>query len=579
MAIKILSETVTSQIAAGEVVERPASVVKELVENALDASAASIDVQVEIAGKKLIAVSDDGVGIPFNEVKLAVARHATSKLQSAEDLGHIRTLGFRGEALASVASVSILTIQSKTADSKVGGSITVKGGQVGKVHEIGMSQGTHVQVQELFYNTPARLKFLKQDLTEKNQIIALVSRYAIEYGNVRFTLKLESKSVFQTFGKNDRREILTQLYGVEIGRQLLEVDLDDGDIQVKGYVSPIALTRSNRKEMVFFVNGRLIQDTALNTAFLQAYHSLLMVGRYPMGFLSIHLQPEDIDVNVHPSKAEIRFKDSNRIFSCVQRAIKRVLLNGGVELPSLHIGWTHFENRTNYQSEPASFSTFKSPPAPDASEKTSSEPLKPILQQTPLANMPLLRTIGQIGLAYIVAEGPDGLYLIDQHAAHERVLYEKITSQTITKSTSQALLEPRVIHLQARTASILTEQLAVLRSMGFEIEEFGENTFRVLSIPNILAGQDEEQLIRSALEQAEEDETPFQDQLNLKLIARICKRAAIKSGKVLSMEEARNLVQDLEKCHSPRTCPHGRPTMIHLSVDLLERQFGRRGAR
>jgi DNA mismatch repair protein MutL len=577
MPIRILPETVTSQIAAGEVVERPASVVKELLENALDAGAANIEIRIEKAGRDLIEVADDGSGIPFGELNLAVARHATSKLESAQDLSHIHTLGFRGEALASIASVSILTIQSQTTDSRTGGQVIVKGGKVNGAQEVGGGSGTRVKVEQLFYNTPARLKFLKHDLTEKNQITTLVFRYALEYPKVRFSLNSDSKVIFHTFGNNDRREILSQIFGVEVGRQLLEVDLKDESMSIAGYISPITVTRSNRREMVFFVNGRLVQDATLSTAFLQAYRSLLMVGRYPLGFLSVHLDPEDVDVNVHPSKAEIRFRESDRIFGCVQRAIKRALMSNNMAPAVFQTGWASFNQGWDRANEQNPLPKFVSSPA--LIHPTGESVRSPDAQPIPLSHMPLLRTIGQIGMAYIVAEGPDGLYLIDQHAAHERVLYEKFTARVPQQVSAQALLEPRVIHLSSNLASLLKEQLSVLLGLGFDIEEFGENSFRIKSIPQFLSGQDVGQLIHSALEQAEEDETPFQNQMDLRLIARICKRAAIKSGIALSLEEARALIQDLEKCNSPRTCPHGRPTMIHLPVDLLERQFGRRGAR
>ncbi len=579
MAIKILSETVTSQIAAGEVVERPASVVKELLENALDAKSRSIEIQVNQAGKELIEVSDDGIGIPGDELMLAVARHATSKLESAEDLERIKTLGFRGEALASIASVSNLTIESQSEAAKVGKRLMVKGGKVGQLDEIGMSHGTRVKVQALFSNIPARLKFLKHDLTEKNQIISLVNRYAVEYSDVRFSLKMDSRSIFQTYGRNDKREVLTQQYGLEIGRQLVETEFEDGDIRIVGFVSPISLTRSNRKELIFFVNGRLVQDVTLGTAFVQAYHSLLMVGRYPMGFLSIRLRPEDVDVNVHPSKSEVRFRETDRVFGSVQRAVKRALLDGGVKVPALTVGWipVSLQAQSSFPVQARSAERNFHSPGPQQSPVEFGQGFTPI--QPPIARLPLLRTIGQVGLAYIVAEGPDGLYLIDQHAAHERVLFEKFHSQVQARISSQSLLVPRLIHLPVKAAAVLIDQLLTLKSLGFEIEEFGENTFRILAVPGFLADQGEETLIQAALEQAEEDETPFQNAWDLKLIARICKRVAIKSGKILTLEEARKLIEQLEACSQPRTCPHGRPAMIHLSVDLLERQFGRRGAR
>ena len=291
MPIQILPDDVASQIAAGEVVERPASVVKELLENALDAHARRIVVRVESAGRRLIEVADDGCGIPADEVALALARHATSKLRNADDLFHIHTLGFRGEALASIGSVARLTLVSRTEDAEAGARLMVEGGQMGALERIGAPIGTVVRVEDLFYNVPARLKFLKQDATERQQIDALLSRYALAYADVALQLFQDGRPALQTSGNGDRREVLAQLFGVETARQMLEVTLEDEGLRVTGYISPVALTRSNRREITFFVNGRWVQDIALTQALLQAYHTLLMVGRYPLAALFVELEP------------------------------------------------------------------------------------------------------------------------------------------------------------------------------------------------------------------------------------------------------------------------------------------------
>ncbi|HPO58912.1 MAG TPA: DNA mismatch repair endonuclease MutL, partial [Anaerolineaceae bacterium] len=324
--IRILPDDVVSQIAAGEVVERPASVIKELVENALDAGATDISIEVEGAGKRLIAVADNGQGIAPDELELAITRHATSKLSSAQDLFSIHTLGFRGEALASMASVSRLTITSRRPEELTGAYVRVEGGQVREIERYGGPAGTEVRVEDLFYNVPARLKFLKKDTTERQQMIALVTRYAMAYPETRFKLIMEGTRALQTSGRGDRREVLAQLYGVDVAKQMLEVQLVDGERRVQGFISPVALTRSNRKEITLFVNGRWVQDAALVTAVLRAYHTLIMVGRYPLVVLFVDLPPQEVDVNVHPAKAEVRFRDPDQVFSMVQRAVKRALL-------------------------------------------------------------------------------------------------------------------------------------------------------------------------------------------------------------------------------------------------------------
>jgi DNA mismatch repair protein MutL len=594
MPIRLLAPEVSSQIAAGEVVERPASVVKELVENALDAGAAAITVSISDAGRRVIEIADDGRGIASGELALALARHATSKLASADDLFHIETLGFRGEALASIASVSRLTITSKVPDSQAGARLHVEGGRSGKAEAIGAPVGTVVRVEDLFYNVPARLKFLKTAITERRAIDAMLTRYALAYPNVRFKFDEDGRVNLQTSGDGDRRAILAALYGVDAGKQLLEVHAEDEGLDLTGYISPVALTRSNRKDITIFVNGRWVQDTPLSTAFLQAYHTLLMVGRYPLGAIFLKMAPEDVDVNVHPAKAEVRFKDQDRIFSFVQRAVRRGLLAytpvpavtpamsvqgwGGPGQPARQAGleWSiaHDSRLTAENGQPAAPSENVSDLAQTFETSTAPQQLSAV------DSVPLLRLIGQIGATYLVAEGPDGLYLVDQHAAHERILFEKLMAQHDQKRIpSQALLTPATVTLPHASTALLISQLPALKHFGFEVDEFGPDTFQVRAMPALFAGSDPATALRAVVEDFEEDEVPLQNEVEKKLAARVCKRMAVKAGQTLSPEEQRALLTDLENCESPRTCPHGRPTMIHLSVETLERQFGRKGAR
>lgn len=566
--IHVLSDEVASQIAAGEVVERPASVVKELVENAIDARASSIQVVVLEAGRQLIEVADDGEGIPPHELSTAVSRHATSKLSSAEDLFRISTLGFRGEALASIASVSQLTITTRQKGSTQAACLHVEAGRAAPVEAAGAAPGTVVRVEDLFYNVPARLQFLKSDVTERRAIDALMTRYALAYPLVRFNLRKDANLALQTAGDGDRRAILAALYGVEIARQLLEVQAQDEGISLQGFISPTSVTRSNRRDITVFVNGRWVQDTPLSTAIIQAYHTLLMVGRYPLGSIFLDMDPAEVDVNVHPAKAEVRFRNPDRVFAFVQRSIRRGLLSYA-PVPAL---------------EPRIWSAAPAEIDPAwAMAGTQSVPAESLGRAASLPtaeHIPLLRLIGQIGAAYLVAEGPDGLYLVDQHAAHERVLFEKLMHAHAEKRlAAQTLLVPTAITLQAEAAVLLASQLSTLRHLGFEIEEFGPNTFQIRAVPSLFGGADPGAAVRAVVEDFEEDETPLQAELEKRVAARVCKRMAVKAGQTLSAEEQSGLLADLEACESPRTCPHGRPTMIHLSVEMLERQFGRRGAR
>ena len=590
MPIRLLSSEVASQIAAGEVIERPASVVKELLENSLDAGAHTITITVEEAGRKLIEIADDGSGIPSDELDLAVSRHATSKLVRSDDLFSISTLGFRGEALASIGSVSRMTITSHVKEEQEGARLKVDGGKSGKPTKVGTTVGTTIRVEDLFYNVPARLKFLKSDVTERRAIDALVTRYALAYPDKRFKLAEGKNVTLQTSGDGDRRAILAALYGVDVAKQMLEIMAEEEGYRLTGFISPISLTRSNRKEITFFVNGRWVHEISLSTALLQAYHTLLMVGRYPMTALFLEINPEEMDVNVHPAKAEVRFRNQEKIFSFVQRSARKALLAYSPipnVAPSLW-GTTRTvpsESRSTVgldwaigHDEPVS--SLQRVESSEQSAVSSQASVESSEQLSTFERIPLLRLIGQIGATYLVAEGPDGLYLVDQHAAHERVLFEKLMAQhDMKKIPSQSLLTPAVITIPPQSANLLISQLPALQHFGFDVEEFGPNTFQVRAMPALFMGSDPSVALRALVEDFEEDEAPLQNEIEKKLAARVCKRMAVKGGQALSNEEQRTLLIDLEACDSPRTCPHGRPTMIHLSVDMLERQFGRRGAR
>lgn len=620
MPIRLLAEEVASQIAAGEVVERPASVVKELIENAIDAEARSVTVTIEGGGRNLIRVADDGNGIPAAEVDLAFARHATSKLQSADDLFHIGTLGFRGEALASIASVSRVAVITRGLAETLGVQLRLEGGAIAHRATIGAPQGTVISVENLFFNVPARLKFLKSETAERSHIAALVSRYAIAYPRVRFKLVVENRTAFQSSGNGEVREVLVAVYGVDIAKQLIEINSDfaalppappaddDADdlalrekrtteyasrntYHVAGFISPPALNRSNRKDITLFVNGRWVQDIRLSTAVLQAYHTMLMVGRYPLAVVMLTLPPEEVDVNVHPTKAEVRFRNYDGAFSAVERTVRKALTERA-PVPHLEARRWVIEPEVAAPSRWSPDWGLAKGETPNAQPPTANSPREasnpqllitnydlPASQpELPATDVPLLRVIGQVGAAYIVAEGPDGLYLIDQHAAHERVLYEAFSLQrAAAQIVSQALLEPVAVEVPAAAAALLQSQVETLSAIGFTIEPFGGNTFLVRSLPTVLGGLDPSSAVRVVVEDFEEDETVLAAEVEAKLIARVCKRAAVKAGQVLSLVEQAELVRRLEHCLSPRTCPHGRPTMIHLSVDVLEKQFGRKG--
>ena len=632
MTIQVLADEVASQIAAGEVIERPASVVKELIENAIDAGASNIVIHIEEAGKKLIEIIDDGCGIPADELETAVKRHATSKLRTADDLFHIRTLGFRGEALAAAGSVSRMTITTRTAESETGSRIVVDGGFITSNKTVGAPCGTTIMIEDLFYNVPARLKFLKSDATERNQIETLISRYVLAYPEIRWQLINDTKTTLQTTGNGNYREILTAIYGLEIAKQFIEVELEEDGLSIFGFISPVGLTRSNRKEMNYFVNGRWVQEQALNSSVQRAYQTLIMVGRFPLVALFITVDPEDVDVNVHPAKAEVRFKNPDRVIGGVHRAVRRGLITQS-PVPELNtpVSWPSYRQTPppfdpNGQSVPTEQPLWRSAflsaedtvpqgPAPAEEDTQPAVPVyQPFIPETLMTNQtpaqpypvpdapygedgsfrnpvperqpektvqpffPILRWIGQVGSTYIIAEGPDGLYLIDQHAAHERILYEKMLDAEANGTViSQTLLEPAVVQLPPWQASRLEENLDVLTRLGFQIEEFGPSAFRVTAMPTIFEKGSPAAAIAAVVEDIENDEVPMAGLTSERVASYVCKRMAVKGGQTLTTEEQRALLRDLEQCRSPRTCPHGRPTMIHLSIDMLEKQFGRKG--
>jgi DNA mismatch repair protein MutL len=375
---------------------------------------------------------------------------------------------------------------------------------------------------------------------------------------------------------------------------MLEILSEEEGYRLTGFISPISLTRSNRREITFFINGRWVHEVSLSTALLQAYHTLLMVGRYPMTALFLEMRPEEVDVNVHPAKAEVRFRSPDRVFSFVQRSARKALL---AYSPVPNVAPSLWGTTRTVPDEPARRTGLdwmighdepvvnRDQGMGDRGQISIEHADMPSVPSQPVTSnfqpaIPLLRLIGQIGATYLVAEGPDGLYLVDQHAAHERVLFEKLMAQHEMKNIpAQALLTPEVVTLPPQSAHLLLTQLPVLKHFGFDVEEFGPNTFQIRAMPVLFMGSDPASALRALVEDFEEDESPLQNEVEAKLAARVCKRMAVKAGQVLTNDEQRALLIDLEACSSPRTCPHGRPTMIHLSVDMLERQFGRRGAR
>jgi DNA mismatch repair protein MutL len=583
MTIRVLPDQLASQIAAGEVVERPFSVVKELVENAIDAGATAITVDVRGGGRELIQVADNGDGLPAAEIETAFLRHATSKLSSADDLWAIRTLGFRGEALAAIAAVSRVTIVSRTRDAATGVRLALDGGEVIARETLGAPAGTVVAVEDLFYNVPARLKFLKSATTEKRLIDEFITRYALAYPAIRFRLGHDGRVTFQTGGSGQTADVLLAAYGPETTRQLIEIETGDGErtFLVRGYVSDPAVSWSGRNHIHLFVNGRAIRDTRLTFAIVQAYHTLLPAGRYPLALLFLQLPPEEVDVNVHPTKIEVRFRDEGAAFGAVQRAVRQALLTttparglGGWPMTeSGAMGWAGLRAPAEHHDLPST--QLDIPWQLRGPEPENGAATRPIANPDAV-RLPIMRVIGQVGAAYIIAEGPEGLYLIDQHAAHERILYEQFLEQRRGQGVaSQGLVAAATVYLLPSQSRLVEDNLPLLKSLGFEIESFGPNAFRVRAVPAILTRADPAVALAAVVTDLENETTPLQAETEALVIKRVCKTAAVKAGQTLSPAEMEAMIQQLEACAIPHTCPHGRPTLIHLSAAQLARQFGR----
>ena len=657
MPIQILAPDVAAKIAAGEVVERPANVAKELLENSLDAGATEIRVEVREGGLRLLRVTDNGHGIVAAQVPLAFLCHATSKLSSADDLERIVTFGFRGEALYSIAAVSQMTLTTRHHSEEFGSQVRVEGSQLTTQTRAGTPVGTIVTMEHLFYNMPARQKFLRRAATEAGQINTIVQRYAQAYPDRRFSFVSDGRPVFQSTGTGDLFDVLVKLYGLENARQMVPVGMPNrgngkqaepssveqsqremmnatdsqtdvydevafmGEepaartpaIQVHGYASLPTLTRPNRSHIDVFVNRRAVADRGIVQAVVQAYHTLLPVGRYPLAVILIEIDPGGVDVNVHPQKTEVRFVDERAVFSAVQKAVRRAVVDyapvPGMNLPegttdtrsfaplphNGHHAWN--AQRENGAQNGQQLLDFAAQRAATGDENRAAEtqqadasaapaatalptqPARQIVVEKRNPQLPPLRVVGQVGAMYIIAEGPEGVYLIDQHAAHERIMYEKFMAQRYGTDhgevARQHLLEPLTLHLGNETTGLVAQHLNELNAVGFEIEPFGGATFLVRAVPSVLSGQDPLRNLEEIVHALADRRNLVGETLEARLVKMVCKRASIKAGQLLSDIEMQELVRQLEECESPRTCPHGRPTMIQLSAGELEKAFGR----
>ncbi len=575
MPIRVLPPRQAARIAAGEVVERPASVVKELVDNAIDAGAGSVTVEIRGGGLELIRVVDDGSGIPPEEAPLAFQRFATSKLPADGSLDNIDTLGFRGEALPSIASVSGVTLVTRTADQSAGTQVELEGGEIVRVSPQGSPSGTSVAVRGLFRNVPARLKFLRSESAEAGRVQTLVQQFALAFPEVRFRLEVDGRAAFTAPGSGGLRDACAAVYGVKIAQSLLDAaspeDAGPDVPAIRGLISPPDVSRSTRGQISLLVNRRWIQSRALTYALEEAYQGFLMERRHPLAVLHITVPPQDIDVNVHPAKLEVRFRKEREVFSVLQRAVRGALVAQS-PVPTVSVGLA--------PSRPVGgFTTGATAPPQQVQVQQALTMLAPegwsSEQTTPRQVVPALRVIGQVQSLYIVAEGPGGVYLVDQHAAHERVLYEKVQQELSQQATQvQGLLEPVVIELSATQEEILEGGFDIWSRYGFELERFGQRTYLLRAVPATLRDADPEEAFLAILEDVSGgvNATEWEEEMAKSLSC----HAAVRAGKTLRQEEMESLLAQLVACERPNTCPHGRPTMLHLSSAHLQREFGRR---
>lgn len=633
--IQILDEKTANQIAAGEVVERPASIAKELVENSLDAGATTISVEIEAGGTRLCRVTDNGCGMSPEDAILALERHATSKISTASDLFRITSMGFRGEALPSIASVSRMELITREPGSLSGTRLVVEGGRLVENTPAGCPEGTRITVRDLFYNTPARLKYLKAPSTEAAQVADTVTRLALAHPDVAFRLISGGQVILSTPGSGKGIDALASALGTEVARQVLTLDYQDQSVSIQGFIGRPSVSRSGRSHQFIFVNRRPVRSLPLRYALEEAYQNLLPVQRYPVAVLFLEIDPAHVDVNVHPTKLELRFEREREIRSAVYRAVRRALQEANLipqlqfpglptagegTTPGLPGGFNHSRASVSTMAadgrgdglggtptpgvwapppgyttqQMAAFWRESGPrfgeglpqlhqPSGAIAPASHSGPVPGSTDESSIAlrgeHLRALRPLGQVHRSYIIADSPEGLYIIDQHAAHERIYYERLLhGANSDKPPVQPLLFPVTLDLTPAQMAVWGEHRELLESTGFMVEPFGGKTLLVHGIPLALGATMAAQVVMDLIDRLFEmrgtGTDPMARRSELLAALAACK-AAVKARESLSTEEMSALIEQLAACRSPATCPHGRPTMIIVSVSDLEKQFKR----
>ena len=688
--IVLLDELTINKIAAGEVIERPASVVKEMVENSIDAGATNITVEIKNGGISYIRVTDNGKGIASDDLEIAFERHATSKIRSAADLDFVKSMGFRGEALASIAAISNVELISKTEEQEIGYKVVVEGGEVLTKEVAGCGTGTTITVKNLFFNTPVRYKFLRKDYTESGYIEDVMIRVALVHPEISIKLINTGKTIIQTNGNGDLKTVIYSIYGKDIAEKILNVDYKYDDIKITGVIGKPEIARSNRSNQIFFINKRYVKDKILQTATEQAFKGLIPIGKFAFLSLNIEMNPSQVDVNVHPAKLEVRFENEDKIFKAVYHAIKDTLLKGSFEANTIYQKGeitniatsiqneekdlvtpalkeetlqnieipkalqkppenmtieekeeqdSNFmrkllETRQNKKemhnidefSEEKKISTINEEPKvtneetkiiptineenykesneqdqtpavnePDDEEEYNYEemyvktfgtrPYKPVQQNNvtifeniPEYQKPEYKIIGIVFNTYIIIEIKDEMYIIDQHAAHERIMYEKIKKNYYSNETkeSQLMLLPDIITLTHKEMEVAKENMQMFEKAGFMVEEFGENTIKLSGVPEMCLDLETKEMFLETLDEIMTLGRTAKQEIEEKFIATVACKAAVKANMVLDEKEIKSLMDELLQLPNPFTCPHGRPTSIKMTKYEIERKFARK---
>ncbi len=585
--IHILPDILCNKIAAGEVVQRPASVVKELVENAIDAESTRIEVTINNGGRDLIQVIDDGVGLDKEELELAIERHATSKIAEIEDLFRIKTMGFRGEALPSIASVSMMELVSRARDSEGAFSLEVQAGKAGSVHPIAWEIGTRITVKNLFFNIPARLKFLKAKRTELNHIIDRVKPLALIYPHVAFKLVADKKVIFD-LRVGSAEERVAAVFGSEYGDKIIPVEESRGNIKVSGFIGNLDLVRVARGEQYLSINQRPISDRLINNAVYQAYKSLIQRGEFPFYTLNISVPLNEVDVNVHPTKTEVKFNDEWRVYHVVKETVENGLrqtlkvmpgFQNRPEVAPLFAPTDTHSSQTSFVARPEGYNSDTQPRSPEESEiLQKARQFSQVLDRDPVEIKPQRQHGGfiwQVHNKYILSQINNGIAIIDQHVAHERILYEEaLRDMDENKGTSQQLLFPATQEFSADDYNVLVDIIPDLNNLGFRLREFGPQTVLVEAVPSGMRGGSESAILKEIIDYYRENRV-FDYSPTKRLAASYSCKAAVKAGDPLTEEEMRVLVDRLFATENPFYCPHGRPIIINLSIDELDKRFER----